>query len=164
MSTKGDEVAGKSLVGFEVGGVPYAVDIQRVREILRPLPTLPLPHVPMTVVGVVDHRGDVVPIIDLRIRFGLPPRTGREVRWIIVSRGARLSGLVVDRVTEVFGAGNPASREVPEIETGQEARGIVGAYSHRGRLVFVLDADKLTSVAENLELPALPSEGEPAHE
>ena len=72
------DIGGKSLVGFEVAGVAYALDIQRVREILRPLPTLlRLPQLPRHVVGVVDHRGDVIPIIDLRMRFGVEP-SGRE--------------------------------------------------------------------------------------
>jgi len=143
--------ADKSLVGFELGGVLYAIDIGDVREILRPLPTLALPHVPSMVVGVIDHRGDVVPIVDLRRRFGLPAEPGREVRWVIVRSGTRLSGLVVDRVTEVFGASGPAEREVPAIEVGQDARGIIAAYTHRGRLVFVLDTKRLTSVVDNLD-------------
>ena len=63
-----------------------------------PLPTLALPHVPSEIVGVVDHRGDVVPVIDLRKRFGVEPRgRERDMRWIIVSRGERLFGLAVDR-------------------------------------------------------------------
>jgi hypothetical protein len=83
-------------VAFEVGGVAYAVDIQRVREITRAMPILPLPHLPPSVVGVVDHRGDVVPVVDLRHRFGVGHAgVGREVRWIVVMRGARLLALVV---------------------------------------------------------------------
>ena len=145
----------KSLVGFEVGGVRYAIDIHRVREIIRPMPTLELPHVPEMVSGVVDHRGNVVPIIDLRVRFGVGSGDDdREVRWVIVTRGDRLVALAVDRVSEVFSAGGPAAREVPEIGVGEEARGITAAYSHRGTLVFVVDADTLTSVTDELVLPS----------
>lgn len=144
----------RSFVGFEVGGVRYAIDIHRVREIIRPMPTLELPHVPPMVTGVVDHRGNVVPIVDLRRRFGTTvPEDDRLVRWVIVTRGERLVALVVDRVSEVFGVSEPASREVPEIGVGEEARGIVAAYSHRGALVFVADADTLTSVTDEIALP-----------
>lgn len=144
----------RSYVGFEVGGVRYAIDIHRVREIIRPMPTLELPHVPPMVTGVVDHRGNVVPIVDLRLRFSTNvPASDRLVRWVIVSRGERLVALVVDRVSEVFGVSAPESREVPEIGVGEEARGIVAAYSHRGALVFVVDADTLTCVTDEIALP-----------
>src|SRR5687767_5938994 len=96
----------KNLVGFLVGDVRYAVDILRVREIINPLPVVPLPHAPPVVVGVADHRGQVVPVIDLRRRFGLPLiEITRRTKWIIVRAGERASGLVVDAVTDVFGAG-----------------------------------------------------------
>ncbi len=62
----------KNLVGFLVGDVRYAVDILKVREIINPLDIVELPQSPSSVVGVADHRGEVVPIVDLRARFGLP--------------------------------------------------------------------------------------------
>jgi purine-binding chemotaxis protein CheW len=162
MTSRASEQDGTSLVGFEIAGVMYAVGIGEVREILRPLSTMPLPHVPPTVVGVIDHRGDVVPIIDLRTRFGMPARSGREVRWIIVKRGERLSGLVVDRVTEVFNTGDSSAREVPAIEAGRDMRGILAAYSHHGRLIFVLDVQKLTAITETLDLEQLVLAGQEA--
>lgn len=147
----------RNLVAFEVGGVAYAVDIQRVREIVRPLPMVALPHMPPAVVGVVDHRGDVVPVVDLRIRFGAQAAgRDKDVRWLIVTRGARLLGIVVDRVIEVFGAAGSATREAPDIGTGQAQRGIKGACSHGGRLLFVLDVDMLTAVVEEISLPVEP--------
>jgi purine-binding chemotaxis protein CheW len=147
----------RNLVAFEVGGVAYAIDIQRVREIVRPLPMVALPYLPPAVVGVVDHRGDVVPVVDLRIRFGAQA-TGRDkdVRWLIVTRGSRLLGIVVDRVLEVFGAAGSATRDAPDINSGQAQRGIKGACSHGGRLLFVLDVDQLTAVVEELALPPEP--------
>ena len=156
MSAKGRKaISGKNLVGFEVGGVLYAVDIYKVREIVRPSEMLSLPHLPESIVGVVDHRGDVVPIIDLRLRFAVA-RSGRErdARWIIVSRNERLLGLAVDRVTEVFGTLEADSRALPPIAAGEGLRAMRGAYAHSGRLVFVLDVDVLTQVADRIVLPA----------
>ena len=152
-SRRKHDLTGKSLVGFEVGGVRYALDIRRVREIMRPMPLLSLPHVPETIVGVVDHRGDVVPVIDLRRRFGLQP-LGRErdARWIVVERGERLFGLAVDRVDEVFGVEDSIERALPKIGAGERARGMQAAYLHAGRLVFVLDVDELTAVADAIEV------------
>lgn len=148
-------VGGRNLVAFEVGGVAYAIDIQRVREITRPMPLVALPHLPPGVVGVVDHRGDVVPVVDLRLCFGAPHvATDRDVRWIVVTRNARLLGLVVDRVTAVLGAADAAAREPPAIGAGQRDRGIKAACSFGGRLVFVLDVDAVAAVADEVSLPA----------
>ena len=63
----------KNLVGFIVGDVHYAVSIHRVREIANPLQLVALPKAPRAVTGVADYRGEVVPVIDLRVRFGLDP-------------------------------------------------------------------------------------------
>ena len=146
-------IGSKNLVGFEVGSVLYALDIGRVREIIRPLPSLPLPHMPASVVGVADHRGDVVPVVDLRERFGLPPpKHSKHARWIVVTKQSRLVALIVDRVTEVFGGDESLARQVPEIGEGDDSRGITGVYSYRDKLAFVLDPDRVAAVSEEIDL------------
>lgn len=146
----------KNLVGFTIADVQYAVDIQRVREILNPLPIVPLPHAPPAVLGVADHRGEVVPVLDVRRRFGLPPKgNGRRTKWIVVSLGERLVGLLVDSVTDVFGAAEPDQRSVPEIGVGDAARGIAAVYAYDGKLVFVLDVDRIAAVAEILDMKSI---------
>lgn len=146
----------KNLVGFTIGDVQYAVDIFRVREILNPLAIVPLPHAPAAVLGVADHRGQVVPVLDVRRRFGLPPATAtRRTKWIVAQIGERSVGLVVDSVTDVFGAGEPDQRRVPEIGVGDAARGIAAVYSYGGKLVFVLDVDRIAAVAEVLDLSTM---------
>jgi purine-binding chemotaxis protein CheW len=153
----------KNLVGFRIAGVSYAVDILRVREIINPLPIVPIPHAPPAVLGVSDHRGEVVPILDVRRRFGLPPADlSRKGKWIVVELGDRLVGLVVDSVTEVFGAGPADQRSVPSIGVGDSARGIAAVYAYHEELVFVLDVDRIAAVAEVLDmsmLESLPREG-----
>ena len=145
----------KNLVGFLVGDVRYAVDILRVREVVNPLPIVGLPHAPPVVIGVADHRGEVIPIVDLRRRFGLPPLDdARRTKWIIVHIGARAAGLVVDSVTDVFGTGAPDQREVPQLGAGDAARGISSVYAHDGTLVFVVDVDRLAAAAEFVDLDA----------
>lgn len=143
----------KNLVGFLVGDVRYAVDILRVREIINPLQVVPLPHAPPVVIGVADHRGQVVPVIDLRRRFALPPSEAtRRTKWIVVRAGDRAAGLVVDAVTDVFGAGSHDQRQVPELGVGDSARGISAVYSHEGSLVFVIDVDRIAAPAEAVDM------------
>ncbi|MFW6051203.1 MAG: chemotaxis protein CheW [Myxococcota bacterium] len=146
----------KNLVGFLVGDVFYAVDIFRVREIINPLPVVNLPHAPPVVLGVADHRGDVVPVIDLRRRFGLPPEAPtRRTKWIVVDAGGKAVGLVVDAVTDVFGAGPAEQRAVPALGVGDEARGIAAVYLHDGALVFVIDVDRVAAPAEAIDVSAV---------
>jgi purine-binding chemotaxis protein CheW len=150
----------KNLVGFTLEDVHYALDIFRVREIINPLPIVPLPHAPPSVVGVSDYRGEVVMVLDVRRRFGLPPvAPTRRTKWVVVDVGAHGVALVVDRVTEVFGGSQPARRDVPRIGVDDAARGIAAVYAHRDTLVFVLDLERVAAVAEVLELP--PLEGVP---
>lgn len=144
--------AHKNLVGFVVGDVRYAIEIGRVREIVNPLPITILPHTPGELVGVADHRGEVVPVIDLRVRFNLEHRhEDRGTKWILVTLGTRIVGLVVDAVTEVFGAGNEDIRPTPDVGGNRDLRGIAGVARHDGKLVFVLDTSRFLEIVEALE-------------
>ncbi len=143
----------KNLVGFQVGDVQYAVEILRVREIINPLPMVQLPKSPKTIIGVADHRGEVVPILDLRTRFGIE-RMGntRRTKWVIVGVNGRSVGLVVDAVTDVFGTLPEAQRAVPQLGTGDEARGISAVYMHDKQLVFVIDVERVAAPAEEIDV------------
>lgn len=144
--------AERSLVGFVVGDVAYAVEIASVREIVAPLPITTLPHMPPSVVGVVDHRGEVVPIVDLRERFGLEPRmeNDRRIKWILVRSGDRTVGLIVDAITEVFGVPSGDLRAAPELGGGEDLRGIAAVASHNGGFAFVLDLERFEALIEPL--------------
>jgi purine-binding chemotaxis protein CheW len=141
----------KSLVGFVVGDVHYAVPIARVKEIANALEIVSLPHAPREVVGVADYRGEVVPVIDLRTRFGLPPadRTSKS-KWIVVDVSGRPAALIVDSVTDVFGTGGADLRPSPLLGGGDDLRGIAGVTNHGGALVFVLETTRLRDLTEPL--------------
>lgn len=172
----------KDLVGFLVGDVMYAVRIDVVREIVNPLPVVDLPRAPYTVKGVADYRGEVVPVVDLRERFGLDPiLLSRKAKWIVLDVGPqkppaaadgapmdraggarpptvapRYAALVVDSVTEVFGLAGGELRQAPPLGVGDDARGIEGVTTLGDRLVFVLDARSfgpVTEVAQKLGEP-----------
>lgn len=153
----------KNLVGFLVGDVAYAVRIETVREIVNPLDVVELPRAPIEVKGVASLRGDVVPVVDLRTRFGLPaPDSTRRSKWIVVdvnrsqgaqgppssSTGSRFVALVVDSVTEVFGTGGEPIRPAPPLGAGDDVRGIEGVASHSYGLVFVLDVRAFGPLAD----------------
>jgi purine-binding chemotaxis protein CheW len=145
----------KSLVGFMVGDVAYAVPITAVREIVNPAQLTELPHAPPAVMGVTDHRDAVVPIVDLRVRFGLDRLPDpRRAKWILVDVEGRTVGLAVDRVTEVFGTGGAGLKEPPALGGGEDARGIIGVTHHDDRLTFVLDVSRFEALTRETGAPA----------
>lgn len=146
----------KNLVGFLVGEVRYAVDILKVREIINPLQIVTLPQSPPSVLGVADHRGEVVPIVDLRKRFGLPDAAvTRRTKWIIVTLESQSVGFVVDAVTDVFGEGVDARREVPKLSSGDHARGIAAVYAREDGLTFVIDVATIAEPARAIDVAVL---------
>ncbi len=143
------EASQRSLVAFVVGDVRYAIDITQVREIVTPLPLTVLPHAPEGLAGVADHRGEVVPIVDLRTRFCLPERveSHKKVKWILVNLGGKTVGLVVDDVLGVLRIPASEFRSAPDLGSGEEKRAISSVTSHEKQLVFVLELAKLESAA-----------------
>ena len=155
----------KNLVGFQVGDVCYAVDIFSVREIIHPLSLVDLPHAPEAVLGVADHRGEVVPVIDLRKRFGvesIAPLAFSRPKWIIVDVRGRSVGLLVDLVTDVFGRAPADHREVPALGSGDDIRGISDVYMHEGSLVFVIDVDRVADAAAEIDVSSIAPSSIPA--
>lgn len=139
----------KNLVGCVVGDVNYAIAITAVREIVNPLPLVELPGAPAAVIGVADYRDEVVPVVDLRARFGMGPGAlTRKTKWIILSRGAQSLALVVDLVTGVFRSGE--LRPPPLLGGGDDARALEGVTTNEGNLVFVLDASRFDELVAPL--------------
>jgi purine-binding chemotaxis protein CheW len=90
------------LCAFRVGDEEYVIDIRRIREIVQPLPVTAVPRAPEWMDGVVNLRGEVVPVLDVRTRLGLPARLpSRRTKLLIVHVGGRVLALVVDGVSEV---------------------------------------------------------------
>lgn len=134
----------RSLVGFRVDGLHYALSIDAVREIIRPLDAVEMPHLPAAVVGVADHRGAVVPIVDLRSLFGRGHSVPtNRTKWVVIGRGENSPsvGLIVDSVVGVFGVTEEAARAAPPWAQEQIDAGMGDVVTRDGELVFVLDAD-----------------------
>ncbi len=150
----------KNYVGCVVGDLRYAIPIPAVREIVNALTVLELPNAPPAVLGVADYRDEVVPVVSLRLRFGLPfVPTTRRTKWIVVESERRLIALVVDAVTEVFRSATV--RPAPSLGLGDDARGIEGVAEKEGSLVFVLDVSRLANILTpiaNAEIAQLAAE------
>ena len=144
-------------LSFSLGGEEYGVDILKVREIREWQPVRPLPDTPEYVKGVVDLRGVVVPVIDLRIRFGLEkveytPTTVMIVLSTNAPGGDRVFGLVVDAVSDVLDVLPDKIRPAPDLGSRINTRYILGMVSREQRMVILLEMDRLFE-PEEIELP-----------
>jgi purine-binding chemotaxis protein CheW len=131
-----------------VGDVTYAVGVEHVREVTNPLSVVVLPGAPRAVIGVADFRGKIVPVVDLRLRFGLElsPST-RKTKWLVVEIDGRLVGLVVDHVTDVFGTVDGGPRPTGELASTEAALGVIGVVDAPTGMAFVLDVTPLGELA-----------------
>jgi purine-binding chemotaxis protein CheW len=136
------------LVTFRLGDEEYAFDILSVREINRMMEITRVPRSPAFIEGVVNLRGNVIPIIDLRKRFGLPPRERDKSTRIIVSEvDRRVVGFIVDTVTEVLRI-HADTVEPPGDIAGIDAEYIKGVGKIEDRLLILLDVDRVLSKKE----------------
>jgi purine-binding chemotaxis protein CheW len=137
---------------FRLGEDIYAVDIMRIREIIRPLKLAALPRAPLFVEGVVNLRGDVIPVLDLRKRFAMPVRElDQNSRLLIVALAGRTLGIVVDEVTEVITVPVAHIKPPPQVTHGLGAEYLIGVCLVQDDLVMLLDPDRLLNWGENFE-------------
>jgi purine-binding chemotaxis protein CheW len=133
----------------------YAVDIMRIKEIIRPQKLTLLPKAPSFIDGVINLRGAVIPVVDLRKRFDMPEReVGAATRLLIVRLSAQTLGLVVDDVTEVITVPVKDIKPPPTVSDGAIADYLLGVCLAGDVLVMLLDIDRLLS---NQEVSALES-------
>jgi purine-binding chemotaxis protein CheW len=132
------------LVPFMLGPEEFAVDISVVQGIDRKLEITKVPRAPDSVKGVINLRGKIVPVVDLRKRFGLPWQefTG-ESRIIVVNVGMRILGLMVDSVSKVLSAPAHAVKPAPSVVAGIEVKHIKGVLKIDRRLLILLDLGQL---------------------
>lgn len=131
------------IVGFRVGQETFGVPIGSVQEILRPLPVTPVPGAPPHVEGVINLRGRIISIVDLRKRCGAPAEPQRRNRIVVAETGGRSIGLMVDSASEVLRIAEN-SIEPPASVFGQAEPGFVtGVAKLANRLVILVDIAKL---------------------
>lgn len=150
------------LVTFQVGTEEYGLDIGCITEAIRPLKITPLPHMPEFIEGVINLRGVIIPVVDLRKRFVLAEvrNDPRKMRMLITrgavtsppQRGRDLLGLVVDGVQEVLHVPKKDIEPAPEAATGQAAGFIAGMGKVGDRLIILLDITKILSQQERSAL------------
>lgn len=141
------------LVTFNLGKEEFAVPILQIQEINRLVDITRVPKSPEFVEGVINLRGKVIPIIDLRKRFGLPQaELGKYARIVVVNMEGRMVGLIVDSVSEVLRLSEAAIEPAPPVVAGIDSEYIRGLGKLDGRLLILLDLSKILTKEERKEL------------
>lgn len=134
-------------ISFTIGDEEYGVDIMAIREIKGWTATTELPNTPQYMRGVINLRGAIVPIFDLRSRFGggITQASARHV-IIVVSVHDRVIGILVDAVADIITVAASDIQPVPELDHHDRASFLTGLVTVEGRMVALLDLHKLFDI------------------
>lgn len=137
------------LVSFNIGSEEFGVDILKVQEINRMVEITRVPQAPNYVEGVINLRGKVIPIVDLRKRFNLEVKEyDKNTRIVVVDISGNIMGMVVDSVSEVLRLPSNTIEPPPEIVASINSEYIKGVAKLEDRLLIFLDLSKVIDVNE----------------
>jgi len=148
-----EEASTNQFLTFKLGPEVYALDVTNAREILEYSTPTQLPQTPDWIQGVINVRGNVVPVVDLKKKFGLPP-TDKTVNTCIIMVELKVKGQLVvigalaDSVQEVFEMEAEQIEETPSFGTSLSTKFIRGMGRRNNQLFIILDADKVFSDEE----------------
>ena len=146
----------QSFVVFRLGGEGYALEVMRVQEVLDMQALTEVPGGPRFLLGVINLRGHVVPVYDLRMSFGLPkmaqPTQVPSVLIVetILGSDTQVTGLVVDRVSDVLEFSPEELQPPPQLGLGKATTFVRGLIRHQDGFLLVLDVDRVFSTLGSL--------------
>nr|WP_217345157.1 chemotaxis protein CheW [Noviherbaspirillum sp. L7-7A]MBV0879383.1 chemotaxis protein CheW [Noviherbaspirillum sp. L7-7A] len=144
-----DASAGNEYLAFKLGQEEYGIDILKVQEIRGYESVTRIANAPEFIKGVINLRGIIVPIVDMRIKFNLgEPRYDQFTVVIILSIAGRVVGMVVDSVSDVTTLQPEQIRPAPEMGTALNTDYLVGLGTLEERMLILLDIERLMSSAE----------------
>ncbi|WP_006787427.1 chemotaxis protein CheW [Thiorhodospira sibirica] len=148
---------GDQFLTFILAGEEYGIDILRVEEIRGWSKTTPIPNAPSYLKGVINLRGTIVPIVDLRERFHLEhldygPTTVVIVVRVQTERQGRVMGIVVDAVSDVYKFKSIECQAPPEMGSNVDARFVQGLATVDDKMVILLDIDRLLNMEALTEI------------
>lgn len=147
----------QKLLTFSLGSEGYGISILKVKEIIGMMDITPVPKTPEFIKGVINLRGKIIPVMDLRLKFSMDEKEYNERTCIIVSEvlikgSQKLLGIVVDMVSEVVTISNDQIEPPPEYGTTVEHNSILGIGKIKDRVVIILDIDEVFQCEELLKM------------
>lgn len=141
------------LACFTIDEERYAADIMRIREIILYRKAMPFPKAVDFIEGIINLRGKVIPVIDMRKRLGLKPKEADSNARIIIVKFTDMDiGMVVDSVDKVLRVGSRGIQPSPKVVRSIDAEYLAGIVMDKDEMVIVLDLERVLSDAERLKL------------
>jgi purine-binding chemotaxis protein CheW len=141
------------LVSFVIDKEEYGIDILNVQEIIRSVEISRVPNAPEFVDGVINLRGKIVPVLDLRKRFGKPARPkDKDTRIIVIELGDKVVGFIVDKMKEVIRIPQSIIEAPPELSLDVNTKYITGIAKLEDRILVLLDLVQLLDGNEQVQL------------
>jgi purine-binding chemotaxis protein CheW len=132
------------LVSFKMGNEEFGIDILNVKEINRMVNITKIPNSPEYVEGIINLRGQVIPVIDLRTKLGMPKKEAdNDTRIVVVDIEGRTVGFLVDAVSEVLRIPKNITEAPPELTTGINSEYITAVGKLEDRLLTMIDLNKV---------------------
>jgi purine-binding chemotaxis protein CheW len=148
----------KQLVIFEVGTEHFGIDIASVEGIVKVLEITKVPQAPACVEGVANLRGQVIPVVDLHKRFGMPnTEKTNETRIVVANVGSTKIGMIVSAVSEVLTIDDSSIEPPPSMVSNANSAYIVGIANIEKRLIILLDLAKVLSIEEQVQVAGISS-------
>lgn len=142
----------------------YGIDIMAVREIKGWAATTAIPHAPAWIRGVINLRGVIVPILDLRARFGMPlTQPTRMHVVVIIQSGSRTAGLLVDAVSDIISVASGEIRPVPEVGAAAPERLLCGLVPRERGMVALVSLESLLTFNDDALVAAAGADATPLH-
>ncbi len=139
----------RQFLTFKLAGEEYGVGILSVQEIRGWSAVTAIPHAPAWLLGVINLRGVVVPIVDLRIKFNFARADYNEFTVVIILNvGPRVIGIVVDGVSDVITLGSAQIKPAPSLGSGTDTSHIIGFGTQDERMRILMDVEKLLAGAD----------------
>ena len=152
-TSENDMQTEKQLVVFDLASAAYGVDIGAVREIIRMQNITSVPRTPSFVEGVINLRGKVIPVVDIRKKFDLPiAEENEETRIVVVDIGGQDIGVIVDAVTEVLRIAADSVEAPSTFIKTADSNYLMGIAKVDDRLITLLDLERVLSDEERIEL------------
>ena len=143
----------RQCVTFRLDDETYGINVMLVQEVLRVTDIAPVPGAPGYVVGIINLRGNVVTVIDTRMRFGLSPNEMNDsTRIVIIESEKQTVGIIVDSVSEVVDIYSNEIETAPNVGNDETARYIEGVVSRGEELLILIDLNKLLTEDEWAEM------------
>jgi purine-binding chemotaxis protein CheW len=135
-------------IEFSLGNEDYAIPLLMVREVISVPDTTPIPKSPTHFLGIMNLRGQVISVVDLRKKLKVDPKKDKEEAVIIVDIGSMNIGVVVDSINKVLAFSQDEVSEMPEIESQVNTQFIYGVYKKESSLTVLLDIAKVLDLKD----------------